>query len=189
MLCRIYKKTGMASPTMAPPLADYDHFIDHDDLSSGGGAFDDATGFYTPSSNSSTTCRTMITHQQQQPHAGRLLTIPPISELFDDYALAQMFDTETEHLAVHPSLNQLLSVGDSAAHVEPSYYAPSSSSPAGSAEKRKAPSPEECAGVGHHSSEKRLKGSCFEAPPQTARGLQAASAVLSGLNHQMLPQF
>ncbi|XP_051213607.1 NAC domain-containing protein 58 [Lolium perenne] len=186
VLCRIYKKTGMASPMMAPPLIDYDHMVDHDDLSGGGGgSFDEATGFYTQS-NSSSTCRPMIMQQQQ--HAGRLPTIPPISDLFDDYAFAQMFDTEAEHLAVHPSLNQLLSVeGDSSVHrVEPSYYAPPSSSPAGSTGKREAASPEECA---HQSSAKRLKGSCFDAPPQSARGLQPASAVLGGLNHQMLPQF
>ena len=190
VLCRIYKKTGMASPTMAPPLADYDHFIDHDDLSSGGGgAFDDATGFYTPSSSTTTTCRTMITQHEQQPHAGRLLAIPPMSEIFDDYSFAQMFDAEADHLAVHPSLNQLLSVGDSAAHVEPSYYAPPSSSPAGSAGKRKAASPEEYASAGHQPSAKRINGSCFDATPQSTSGLQAASAVLGGLNHQMLSQF
>ncbi|CAM0907596.1 unnamed protein product [Alopecurus aequalis] len=187
VLCRIYKKTGMASPMMAPPLADYDHLIDHDDLS-GGGSFDEATGFYTPSSTT-TTCRTMITQHEQQLHTGRFLAIPPMSELFDDYALAQMFDTEADHLAVHPSLNQLLSVGDSAAHVEPSYYAPSSSSPAGSTGKRKASSPEECASSGHQSSAKRLNGSCFDATPQSTSGLQAGSAVLGGLNHQMLSQF
>jgi hypothetical protein len=178
VLCRIYKKTGMASPMMAPPLIDYDHMVDHNDLSGGGGgAFDDATGFYTPSSNSST-CRAMFTQHQQ-----RLPMIPPISELFDDdYALDQIFGTEAEHLAVHPSLNQLLSVGaDSAVNVEPSYYAPPSSSPAGSsAGKREAASPEE---DGHQSSAKRLKRSWFDAPPQSA------SAVLSGLNHQMLSRF
>uniref|UniRef100_A0ACD5WNF2 Uncharacterized protein n=1 Tax=Avena sativa TaxID=4498 RepID=A0ACD5WNF2_AVESA len=196
VLCRIYKKTGMESPMMAPPLAGYDHLVDHDNLSggsgSGGGGFDDSTGFYTPSSNSSINCsRTMIT-PQQQPNAGRFLTIPPISDLFDDYALAHMFDSEAEqHLAVHPSLNQLLSVGgDSATHVEPSYYASSSSSPACSAGKRKAASPEECSGGGHHqSSPKRLNGSCFDAPPQSASGLQPAATVLGGLSHQMLPQF
>ncbi|KAM0834428.1 hypothetical protein ACQ4PT_063587 [Festuca glaucescens] len=167
VLCRIYKKTGMASPMMAPPLIDYDHMVDHDDLSSG-------------------------THDHAAAAVrGRLPTIPPISDLFDDYAFAQMFDTEAEHLAVHPSLNQLLSVdGDSAVHrVEPSYYAPSSSSPAGSTGKREAASPEECDGAAHQSSAKRLKGSCFDAPQQSARGLQPASVMLGGLNHQMLPQF
>ncbi|XP_044969407.1 NAC domain-containing protein 48-like [Hordeum vulgare subsp. vulgare] len=188
VLCRIYKKSGLASP-MVPPLADYDHMADHDDLSGGGSFGDAACSFYAHSSSSSSTCRTMIT-QQQQPHAGRLPTIPSFSELFDDYAFAQILDAEAEqgathHLAVHPSLNQLLPVGDSAHGVQPSYYAPSSSSPdasGGSAGKRKAESPEE-------SSAKRLNGSCFDAPPQSATGWQAAASVLGGLSHQMLPQF
>ncbi|KAI5009008.1 hypothetical protein ZWY2020_010056 [Hordeum vulgare] len=187
VLCRIYKKSGLASP-MVPPLADYDHRAAHDNLSGGGSFGDAACSFYAHSSSSSSTCRTMIT--QQQPHAGRLPTIPSFSELFDDYAFAQILDAEAEqgathHLAVHPSLNQLLPVGDSAHGVQPSYYAPSSSSPdasGGSAGKRKAESPEE-------SSAKRLNGSCFDAPPQSATGWQAAASVLGGLSHQMLPQF
>ncbi|KAF7006685.1 hypothetical protein CFC21_021704 [Triticum aestivum] len=188
VLCRIYKKTGLASP-MVPPLADYDHMADHDDLSGGGSTFDDAAcSFYAHSSSSGGACGTMIT--QQQPHAGRLPTIPSFSELFDDYSLAQILDAEAEHgathhLAVHPSLNMLLPVGDSAHGVQPSYYAPSSSSPdtsGGSAGKRKAASPEE-------SSAKRLNGSCFDAPPQSATGWQGAASVLGGLSHQMLPQF
>ncbi|XP_037483469.1 NAC domain-containing protein 1-like [Triticum dicoccoides] len=182
VLCRIYKKTGLASP-MVPPLADYDHMADHDDLSSGG-TFTDAT------------CRPMIRQQHhQQPHAGRLPTFPSFSELFDDYAFGQNLDTyvehgATHHLAVHPSLNQLLPVGDSRHVVEPSYYAPSSSSPdasGGSAGKRKAASPEE-PGT-HQPSAKKLNGSCFDAPPQSANGWQAVASVLGGLNHHMLPQF
>uniref|UniRef100_A0ACD5VU72 Uncharacterized protein n=1 Tax=Avena sativa TaxID=4498 RepID=A0ACD5VU72_AVESA len=143
VLCRIYKKTGQASP-MVPllTLADYDYMVDHDDLSGGGGrcrGFDDGPGLFAPSSTSS-----MITknHQPQTGSpdaAGWLPTIPFISKIFD---------TETEHLAVHPSLNQLLSGGDGM-HVEPSYYAPSRSSPdaRGGGGKRKAESPEECGGA------------------------------------------
>ncbi|XP_048554629.1 protein ATAF2-like [Triticum urartu] len=188
VLCRIYKKTGLASP-MVPPLSDYDHIADHDDLSGGGSTFDDAAcSFYAHSSSSSSASRTMIT--QQPPHAGGLPTIPSFSELFDDYSLAQILDAEAEHgathhLAVHPSLNMLLPVGDNAHGVQPSYYAPSSSSPdasGGSAGKRKAASPEE-------SSAKRLNGSCFDAPPQSANSWQGAASVLGGLGHQMLPQF
>uniref|UniRef100_A0A453AN87 NAC domain-containing protein n=1 Tax=Aegilops tauschii subsp. strangulata TaxID=200361 RepID=A0A453AN87_AEGTS len=51
VLCRIYKKTGLASP-MVPPLSDYDHMADHDDLSGGGSTFDDAAcSFYAHSSS------------------------------------------------------------------------------------------------------------------------------------------
>ncbi|XP_048554628.1 NAC domain-containing protein 102-like [Triticum urartu] len=182
VLCRIYKKTALASP-MVPPLADYDHMADHDALC-GGGAFTDAT------------CRPMIRQQHhQQPLAGRLPAFPSFSELFDDYAFAQILDTDVEHgathhLAVHPSLKQLLPVGDSRHVVEPSYYAPSSSSSdasGGSAGKRKAASPGEHAT--RQPSAKKLNGSCFDTPPQSANGWQAVASVLSGLNHHMLPQF
>ncbi|XBI52548.1 hypothetical protein VPH35_034907 [Triticum aestivum] len=182
VLCRIYKKTGLASP-MVPPLADYDHMADHDDLSSGG-AFTNAT------------CRPMIRQQHhQQSLAGRLPTFPSFSELFDDYQFAQILDIDVEHgathhLAVHPALNQLLPVGDSRHVVEPSYYAPSSSSPdasGGSSGKRKAASPEERAT--HQPPAKKLNGSCFDAPPQSANGWQAVASVLGGLNDHMLPQF
>uniref|UniRef100_A0A453AN83 NAC domain-containing protein n=1 Tax=Aegilops tauschii subsp. strangulata TaxID=200361 RepID=A0A453AN83_AEGTS len=182
VLCRIYKKTGLASP-MVPPLADYDHMADHDDLSSGG-AFTNAI------------CRPMIRQQHhQQSLAGRLPTFPSFSELFDDYQFAQILDIDVEHgathhLAVHPALNQLLPVGDSRHVVEPSYYAPSSSSPdasGGSSGKRKAASPEERAT--HQPPAKKLNGSCFDAPPQSANGWQAVASVLGGLNDHMLPQF
>uniref|UniRef100_A0ACD5W2K2 Uncharacterized protein n=1 Tax=Avena sativa TaxID=4498 RepID=A0ACD5W2K2_AVESA len=145
VLCRIYKKTGQAPP-MVPvlTLADYD-------LSDGGSrAFDDGPGLFTPFRTSS-----MIT-QDQQPQTGSpdapgwLPTIPFISKLFDDYPVTQIFDTDdTDHLAVHPSLNQLLS-GSDGTHVEPSYYAPSRSSPdvSGGGRKRKAASPEEYVGDG-----------------------------------------
>uniref|UniRef100_A0A287H7L0 Uncharacterized protein n=1 Tax=Hordeum vulgare subsp. vulgare TaxID=112509 RepID=A0A287H7L0_HORVV len=182
VLCRIYNKTGLGSP-MVPLLADYDHMADHDDLF-GGSDFDDAT------------CRPMIKSQQQQhqqqhqqPHDGRFPTFPSMSELFDDYAFVQMFNTDVEH-GVHPSRNQLLPVGDSRHVVEPSYYAPSSSPDAsgGSAGKRKAGSPEESAT--HQPSAKKLNGSCFDAPSQSANDWQAVASVLGGLNHySMLPQF
>ncbi|XP_062190038.1 NAC domain-containing protein 58-like [Phragmites australis] len=183
VLCRIYRKSGQASPMMVPPLADYEH-LDHDEPS---GGFDDICSFYAPTSSGTTTC-SVTTHQQAA--APRLPKIPSMSGLFDEYALAQIFDTavpaEAEHapLAVHPSLNQLLAVGDSV-HKELIY----SSSHAGG--KRKA-SPDECAGgvgiIGHHPPAKRLNGSCFDAP-QPATGLQATPSVLGGLNHHMLPQF
>ncbi|KAK1653170.1 hypothetical protein QYE76_070975 [Lolium multiflorum] len=204
VLCRIYKKAGQASP-MVPlitlEVADYDH----DDLS-GGGGFDDALGFFSPSSGSSamitqnqqaqtgsantagrlpaipfisdlflpfSSSSAMIT-QNQQPQtgsanaAGRLPTIPFISDLFHEYPVAQIFDGEAEHLAVHPSLNQLFS-GDHNTWVQPSYYARSSSPAAsGGAGKRKAASTEECGGAragwlldGHEHLSKSLNGSCL----------------------------
>ncbi|KAG8079290.1 hypothetical protein GUJ93_ZPchr0007g3739 [Zizania palustris] len=169
VLCRIYKKTGQASPMMPPLVADYEP----DEPS---GVSDDAC-FYAPPSSSL---------------VPMLPKIPSISELFDEYALAQIFDVVaaeppaehehadgTTHLAVHPSLNQLLAVGDNV-HVD--CY--SSTSPAGSG-KRKAGAGGECA-AGHPPS-KRLNGSCFDTPPSVS-GLQAvSSSVLAGLNHQMLP--
>ncbi|KAL6657208.1 hypothetical protein ACP70R_004988 [Stipagrostis hirtigluma subsp. patula] len=193
VLCRIYKKSGQASP-MVPPLADYGH-LDNDD-SSGGGGFDDIVfGYYTPPPSSTTTASSVVTHQQAAAAPPpRLAKIPSISDLFDDYALAQIFDTAAlpvdaaEHapLAVHPSLNQLLAVGDTAHSELMMAYSPS---PAGG--KRKA-CPDEYAAagiVGHPPPAKRLNGgSCFDAP-QPASGLQAAPSVLSGLNHHMLPQF
>ncbi|XP_062186829.1 NAC domain-containing protein 58-like [Phragmites australis] len=139
VLCRIYKKSGQAPP-MVPPLADYEH-LDQDEPS---GGFDDICSFYAPTSSGTTTC-SVTTHQQAGP---RLPKIPSISELFDEYALAQIFDTavpaEVDHapLAVHPSLNQLLAVGNGA-HSE-LIYSPSP----GGAGKRKA-SRDECAGGGH----------------------------------------
>nr|QHE23802.1 NAC family protein [Phyllostachys edulis] len=186
VLCQIYKKSGQASP-MVPPLADYDH-LDHDETS---GGFDDACFYAPPSSSSTSTCSAMITQQQAAPG---LPKISSISELFDEYALAQIFDTavpaETEHaphLAVHPSLDQLLAVGD---NVHAEYYYSSSPAAGGIAGKRKASPPGECAGAGiiAHPPAKRLNGSCFDAP-QAVSGLQATSSVLGGLNHQILPRF
>ncbi|KAF0907566.1 hypothetical protein E2562_018374 [Oryza meyeriana var. granulata] len=170
VLCRIYKKSGQASP-MVPPLAAESY--DHDEPS---GVLDDAYSFYAPPSS------TLIP---------RLPKIPSISELFDEHALAQIFDAAeapaehhhqhaAAHLAVQPSLNQLLAVGDN--FLAECY---SSTSPATATGKRKA-SPGECAGG--HTPAKRLNGSCFDAP-QSVGGLQATpSSVLAGLNHQMLPQ-
>ncbi|KAL6896854.1 hypothetical protein ACP4OV_007426 [Aristida adscensionis] len=211
VLCRIYKKTGQASP-MVPPLADYDH-LDNDSSSGGGGGgggYDDICGYYGAGGAtvppSGTTASSVITHHHQQqqqaaapPARQWLPKTPSFSDLyFDEYALAQIFDTaaaapaETagaEHvpLAVHPSLNQLLAVGDATAYSEvPCYYSPS---PAGG--KRKAAGPEECAAgvAGHSPPAKRLNGSCFDATPQPVIAATAPSVLGGGLNHHMLPQF
>ncbi|RCV14566.1 hypothetical protein SETIT_2G436000v2 [Setaria italica] len=195
VLCRIYRKSGQASP-MVPPLADYEH-LDHDDPNSSGG-FDDLCGFaYAPTSSSGATSTTASSAMIPQPPAllPRLPKIPSISELLDEYALAQIFDTTTpaeqDLLAVHPSLNQLLAVGgDSSAHPDlTTIYSPSTQAAGG---KRKAMlSPDdECAAMIHPpAAAKRLNGSCFDAP-QPAGGLPATTtSVLGGLNHHMLPQF
>jgi hypothetical protein len=200
VLCRIYKKSGQASP-MVPPLADYEH-LDHDDPSSGG--FDDICSFYAPTSSSGATTSSTTASSafiQQQPPAlllPRLPKIPSISELLDEYAFAQIFDTagpaEQDPLAVHPSLNQLLAVGDSA-HSDLTIYSP----PPVAGGKRKATSsmgPDECGGMitaGRHqhppAKSSRLNGSCLDAP-QPASSLPATSSVLGGgLKHHMLPQF
>jgi hypothetical protein len=200
VLCRIYRKSGQASP-MVPPLADYEH-LDHDDPSSGG--FDDICSFYAPTSSSGATTSSTTASSafiQQQPPAlllPRLPKIPSISELLDEYAFAQIFDTagpaEQDPLAVHPSLNQLLAVGDSA-HSDLTIYSP----PPVAGGKRKATSsmgPDECGGMitaGRHqhppAKSSRLNGSCLDAP-QPASSLPATSSVLGGgLKHHMLPQF
>jgi len=196
VLCRIYNKSGQAASPMVPPLADYEH----DDPSSGG--FDDICSFYAPTTSSGATSTTAssaaFTQQQQQPALlPRLPKIPSISELLDEYAFAHILDTavpaEQDPLAVHPSLNQLLAVGDSAHSI----YSP----PPAAGGKRKATSsmgPDECAGMAitaaaaghhqhHHPPGKRLNGSCLDAP-QPASALPATSSVLGGLNHHRLPQ-
>ncbi|KAF8680779.1 hypothetical protein HU200_045625 [Digitaria exilis] len=185
VLCRIYKKSGQASP-MVPPLADYDHPDHYDETSSG---FDDicSSFVYAPTSSggSSTTATSAAVIMQQQP---RLPKIPSISDLFDEYALAQIFDAPVpaDHLAVHPSLNHLLAVGDSD-DLTTIYDSPSSPATA-AAGKRKAATaiPADVCAAG---TPKRINhGSCFEAP-QPASGLPAAPSVLGALNHHMLPQF
>ncbi|XP_047057369.1 NAC domain-containing protein 48-like [Lolium rigidum] len=175
VLCRIYKKAGQASPMVPLLTLDVDDY-GHDDLS-GGGGFDDAPGFFPPSSGSSAMITSAMITQNQQPQtgranvAGRLPMIPFISDLFHEYPVAQIFDGEAEHLAIHPSLNQQLFSGGHSTRVQPSYYAPSSwsSSPAasGGAGKRKAASTEECGGAGagslldgHEYLSKSLNGSC-----------------------------
>lgn len=199
VLCRIYKKSGQASP-MVPPLADYDH-LDHDDHPSSGGGFDDISSgsfvYTTSAGSSSTTATSSAIIMHHQPPA-LLPKIPSISDLiFDEYALAQIFDdapVPADHLAVHPSLNQLLAVGDTAhSDLTTTIY----DSPAAACGKRKAT--DVCvagtvapAAGHHHPPAKRLinGGSCFDAP-QPATGLlpAAPSSVLGGLNHHMLPQF
>ncbi|KAL5197362.1 hypothetical protein ABZP36_000874 [Zizania latifolia] len=166
VLCRIYKKTCQASPMVPPLAADYDH----DEPS---GVSDDACFYVRPPSS------TLISS---------LPKIPSISEFFDVDALAQIFDVAAEpavhdhagatHLAVHPSLNQILAVGD---NVHLDCY--SSTSPAAGG-KRKDSLGERAS----HPPAKRLNGSCLDASPSVS-GLQASSSsVLAGLNHQMLPQ-
>jgi len=194
VLCRIYNKSGQAASPMVPPLADYEH----DDPSPGG--FDDICSFYAPTTSSGATSTTAssaaFTQQQQQPALlPRLPKIPSISELLDEYAFAHILDTavpaEQDPLAVHPSLNQLLAVGDSAHSI----YSP----PPAAGGKRKATSmsPDECtgtitaaAGNHHHPPGKRLNGSwCLDAPQPAIALLPATSSVLGGLNHHMLPHF
>ncbi|KAG8099072.1 hypothetical protein GUJ93_ZPchr0013g37205 [Zizania palustris] len=171
VLCRIYKKTGQASPMVPPLAADYDH----DETS---GVSDDVCFYVTPPSS------TLIPS---------LPKIPSISELFDVDALAQIFGVADEpavhedhagattHLAVHPSLNQILAVGDNV-HVD--CYSSSTTSPAAGGKRK------DSLGLGERASHppaKRLNGSCLDASPSVS-GLQAAAAsVLAGLNHQMLP--
>ncbi|CAN6176689.1 unnamed protein product [Urochloa humidicola] len=192
VLCRIYKKSGQASP-MVPPLADYEH-LDHDEpnYSSSGGGFDDICGFYAPTTSSGATT-TASSGAIMQPPPALLPKIPSISDLLDEYALAHIFDTavpaDQDPLAVHPSLNQLLAVGDGAtAHYSDdltTIYSPSPAAAGGS--KRKAMmGPNE-----HHQPlSKRINGSCFDAPSsQPASALPATSSVLGGLSHHMLPHF
>jgi hypothetical protein len=192
VLCRIYKKSGQASSPMVPPLADYDHLLDHDENSSSGFINDDIfCSIHAPPASSGTTTTTCssvntTTHQQQQQHAAaRLPTVPPsISELvFDDYSLAQIFDIAAvplpldadEHAQpfamMHPSLDQLLTVdsGDSARWYSSSELIYSSDYPGAAAGappvgvgKRKAMSPADDAG-----GNKRLHVSRFDAPPTT----------------------
>jgi hypothetical protein len=194
VLCRIYKKSGQASSPMVPPLADYDHLLeDHDEHSSGGGGFVDDSIYAPPASSgtTTTTCSSVntTTHNQQHAASRELPTVPPsvISDLFfDDYSLAQIFDTAAVPLPLdadqhaqpfammHPSLNQLLTVGggdsDSAWRHSSSELAYSSDYPAGAAAappvggvaKRKATSPADDAG-----GNKRLHVSRFDAPPAT----------------------
>jgi len=192
---------------MVPPLADYDH-LDNDDPASSGG-FDDICSFDAPTTSSGATSTTASSsaflHQQPPPAAAllpRLPKIPSFSELLDEYAFAHIFDTaagpvEQDPLAVHPSLNQLLAVGDCAHSDLTTIYSP----PPAAGGKRKATSsmgPDECAGMAitaaaaghhqhHHPPGKRLNGSCLDAP-QPASALPATSSVLGGLNHHRLPQ-
>jgi len=204
VLCRIYNKSGQASP-MVPPLADYDH-LDNDDPASSGG-FDDICSFDAPTTSSgatSTTASSSAFLHQQPPAAAALLPrlpkIPSFSELLDEYAFAHIFDTaagpiEQDPLAVHPSLNQLLAVGDCAHSDLTTIYSP----PPAAGGKRKATSmsPDECtgtitaaAGNHHHPPGKRLNGSwCLDAPQPAIALLPATSSVLGGLNHHMLPHF
>ncbi|NP_001151613.1 uncharacterized LOC100285247 [Zea mays] len=218
VLCRIYKKSGHASP-MVPPLADYEH-LDRDGPSPGG-FFDDyfcgSTSLYAAAApaigggaaaagtTNTTTTPAVVMQQHQQPAAlPRLPKIPSISELlWDEYALAQILDPPADvaadhaSFAVHPSLNQLLAVGDDGSDLM--MFSPPPAAAAGG--KRKAMvamnmSPaDECAATAHqHQSPaaKRLNGgSCFDDAPQPASGLPATmSSVLGGgLNHHMLPQF
>ncbi|KAF2924557.1 NAC domain-containing protein 58-like [Oryza sativa Japonica Group] len=173
VLCRIYKKSGQASPMMPPLAADYDH----DEPS---GVLDDAYSFYAPPMISTTLIP-------------KLPKIPSISELFDEHALAQIFDAAADPpadhhqhaLAVHPSLNQLLGVGD---NFLAECYPSTASTATVAGGKRKASPAGDYAGGGHTPA-KRLNGSCFDVAPQSVvGGLQATpSSVLAGLNHQMLP--
>jgi hypothetical protein len=90
VLCRIYKKTGHASPMVVPQLSDHEQ-----DEPCG---FDEALSYATSSSAG------MILQDaaagafplQQQAAAGsthqRMPRIPSISELLNDYSLAQLFD-------------------------------------------------------------------------------------------------
>ncbi|CAL5084704.1 unnamed protein product [Urochloa decumbens] len=191
VLCRIYKKSGQASP-MVPPLADYEH-LDHDEpnysSSGGGGGFDDICGFYAPTSSSATSGAFM---QQQPPPLPRLPKIPSISDLLDEYALAQIFDTavpaDQDPLAVHPSLNQLLAVGgDGGAHSDlATIYSPSAAGGGGKRRAMMGPNDE------HHQppAKRHINGSCFDAPSQPASALPATtSSVLGSLGHHMLSQF
>ncbi|KAF8656545.1 hypothetical protein HU200_060603 [Digitaria exilis] len=185
VLCRIYKKSGQASP-MVPPLADYDHLDHYDETSSG---FDDicSSFVYAPTSSggSSTTATSAAVIMQQLP---RLPKIPSISDLFDEYALAQIFDAPVpaDHLAVHPSLNQLLAVGDSD-DLTTIYDSPSPATAAAGKRKAATAIPADVCAAG---TAKRINhGSCFDDAPQPASGLPAAPSVLGALNHHMLPQF
>ncbi|KAJ1292464.1 hypothetical protein BS78_02G393400 [Paspalum vaginatum] len=201
VLCRIYNKSGQASP-MVPPLADY--VVDHLDRDEP--PFDDVFCGQLTTSTSTSSALVMPPHQQavQELPMMRLPKIPSLSDLLDEYALAQMFDTAApaaDHhaplpLAVHPSLNQLLAVDDAAAaagaHCDDLVY-----SPAAAAVKRGRAmmTDDECAAGGlHPPPAKRLSvgSSCFDAPQQPA-GTAASVLGLGGLSHHhnnhMLPQF
>jgi hypothetical protein len=225
VLCRIYKKSGQASSPMVPPLADYDHLLeDHDEHYSGGGGFVDDSIYAPPASSgtTTTTCSSVntTTHNQQHAASRELPTVPPsvISDLFfDDYSLAQIFDTAAVPLPLdadqhaqpfammHPSLNQLLTVGssDSARWYSSSELICSSDYPGAAAGappvgvgKRKAMSPADDAG-----GNKRLHVSRFDAPPtttttgggllppETSSHSQMALGDSLTTNHNMLPQF
>uniref|UniRef100_A0A0D9X307 NAC domain-containing protein n=1 Tax=Leersia perrieri TaxID=77586 RepID=A0A0D9X307_9ORYZ len=181
VLCRIYKKSGQSEPsTILPPLAvagDYDH-----DEQSAACLVDDTYSFFAPPPPPASST-----------FFPKLPKIPSISELFDEHALAQIFDAAepplpppaTDHLAVvHPSLNHLLAVGD---NLLAECYSTTASSPAIAGGIKRKASPGEFAGGGgggHTPAKRMMNGSCFESPQLLA----TPASVLAGLNHQILPQ-
>jgi hypothetical protein len=197
VLCRIYKKTGHASPMVVPQLSDHEQ-----DEPCG---FDEALSYATSSSAG------MILQDaaagafplQQQAAAGsthqRMPRIPSISELLDDYSLAQLFDDQQPHHATtllgHPVASHLLGNSGMSGQLLLANLTTSTSAAAGvdggAAGKRKRT---EESGAGaltthHHHQDaaaKKPNGSCIGATTFEIGGDNGLQGPLSQLGHQML---
>ncbi|GJN07985.1 hypothetical protein PR202_ga25868 [Eleusine coracana subsp. coracana] len=204
VLCRIYKKTSHASPMMGVPPLSSDH---EQDEPSG---FDEATTFAASSSSAGMTilqgAAAFPTMQQLQGGAQqRMPRIPSISELLNDYSLAQLFndgsgvqhdttsfDQQQHHQATllgHPVASHLLVNNNTmAGQLLMMNSSPASTSAAAvdasAAGKRKRSEESGGASIALTSQAKKPNGSCIGATFQIGNnGLQGS---LAQLGHQML---
>ncbi|KAL6648220.1 hypothetical protein ACP70R_012444 [Stipagrostis hirtigluma subsp. patula] len=194
VLCRIYKKTSHVSPLAVPPLSDHEQ--------------DEPCGFDENPYATSTAAMIMQgvagAFPMQAAGAGtqRMPRIPSISELLNEYSLAQLFDDggvpemarhdQHQHAALlgHPVANQLLinngGGGGMSGQLPQVDSSAASTSAAGecAAAKRKR-SDENAAGAptSQAAGAKKPNGSCFGATFQIGSGLQGS---LGQLGHQML---
>jgi hypothetical protein len=204
VLCRIYKKTSHASAMVVPPLSDHEQNEP---------CAIDETPYATLSSSTGMILQGAalagaFPMMQQQGTAGStqwMPRIPSISELLNDYSLAQLFsddgdaarlDQQQHHattLLGHPVASHLLVNNGSGSMSGQLLLANSTASTSaaagdgGAAGKRKRPEDQSGASAlltSHQAAAaKKPNGSCIGATFQLGNGLQES---LSQLGHQML---
>ncbi|XP_051181363.1 NAC domain-containing protein 58 [Lolium perenne] len=186
VLCRIYKKTSQVSPMPVPPLSDHE--------------LDEPSGAYPMSSAGMLVQAGTSSYPLQGTAAGtqRMPKIPSISELLNDYSLAQLFndgghgemprhDQHGAALLGHPIMNQFHLNSSMSQFAQMDSSAPTSTAGEGAAGKRKRSS-EDC---GHNGStsqpDKKPNGSCFGgATFQIGSGNALQGSVGTG-HHTLLP--
>jgi hypothetical protein len=186
VLCRIYKKTSQVSPMPVPPLSDHE--------------LDEPSGAYPMSSAGMLVQAGTSSYPLQGTAAGtqRMLKIPSISELLNDYSLAQLFndgghgemprhDQHGAALLGHPIMNQFHVNSSMSQFAQMDSSASTSTAGQGAAGKRKRSS-EDCGYNGSTSQpDKKPNGSCFGgATFQIGSGNALQGSVGTG-HHTLLP--